>query len=369
MSLSIGIVGLPNVGKSTLFKALTNQNIEIANYPFATIDPNVGVVVVPNERLERLAAMSHSKKIVPTAIEFYDIAGLVKGANLGEGLGNKFLSHIRETDAIVEVVRIFEDANIIHVEGKPEPKRDIQTIELELILADLSSAEKALQNLEKNIRAGNKESIAAGKVLEKIIQNLKSNSPIRALTFQDEEKFLIKSFSFLTQKPLMILLNADEKILSNTSELSQIKKDLAKEVNIDPEFVIASDLKFEAELADLSAQEAEEMRASLGQDGEKEGLQNLIKAGYKLLNLITFLTTGEDETRAWTTTSGSLAPQAAGRIHTDFEKGFIRADVINWQKLLEAGSWGEARSRGWLKSEGKEYVVKDGDVIEFKFAN
>lgn len=271
MSLSIGIVGLPNVGKSTLFKALTNQNIEIANYPFATIDPNVGVVVVPDERLEKLATMSRSKKIVPTAIEFYDIAGLVKGANLGEGLGNKFLSHIRETDAIVEVVRIFEDANIIHVEGKPEPKRDIQTIELELILADLSSAEKALQNLEKNIRAGNKESIASGKVLEKIIQNLKGNLPIRALNFQDEEKFLVKSFSFLTQKPLMILLNADEKTLSSATELSQIKKDLAKEVNIDPEFVIASDLKFEVELADLSAQEAEEMRASLNQ-GEKKGV-------------------------------------------------------------------------------------------------
>ncbi len=360
---------MPNVGKSTLFKALTNQNIEIANYPFATIDPNVGVVVVPDERLEKLATISRSKKIVPTAIEFYDIAGLVKGASLGEGLGNKFLSHIRETDAIVEVVRIFEDANIIHVEGAPEPKRDIQTIELELILADLSSAEKALQNLEKKIRAGNRESIASGKILEKIIQNLKSNLPIRAINFQDEEKFLIKSFSFLTQKPLMILLNADEKILSNATELSQIKKDLTKEVNIDPEFVIASDLKFEAELADLSTQEAEEIRASLNQDEEKEGLQNLIQAGYKLLNLITFLTTGEDETRAWTTINGSLAPQAAGRIHTDFEKGFIRADVINWQKLLEAESWGEARSRGWLKSEGKEYVVKDGDVIEFKFAN
>jgi GTP-binding protein YchF len=369
MSLSIGIVGLPNVGKSTLFKALTNQNIEIANYPFATIDPNVGVVIVPDERLERLALMSHSKKIVPTAIEFYDIAGLVKGANLGEGLGNKFLSHIRETNAIVEVVRVFEDANIIHVEGRPEPKRDIQIIELELILADLSSAEKALQNLEKNIRAGNKESIATGKVLEKIIKNLKSNLPIRTMVFTNEEKFLIKSFSFLTQKPLMLLLNVDEKNLSDSEKLSQIKKKLAEEVNIDPQFVVASDLKFEAECAELSPDEAEEIRSSLSKIKSEGGLQNLIKTGYELLNLITFITTGEDETRAWTITNGSLAPQAAGRIHTDFEKGFIRADVINWQKLLEAGSWGEARSRGWLKSEGKEYVVKDGDVIEFKFAN
>lgn len=370
MKLSLGIVGLPNVGKSTLFRALTRQNVEIANYPFATIDPNIGIVTVPDDRLEKLAAMSRSKKIIPTAIEFYDIAGLVKGANSGEGLGNKFLSHIRETDAIVQVVRVFEDKNIIHVENEPDPVRDLQTIELELMLADLASAEKALGNLEKNIRAGQKEAAAASVVLQKIISALRQGTPVRLLELGSDETALIKSLSFLTQKPLMILLNADDTLLKNKSKLQDVKNDLAAIAHINADYIIAAELKLESELADLPEPEAREMRKEIyGNSLAEQGIDALITAGYKLLNLITFLTTGEDETRAWTIHRGDLAPQAAGRIHTDFEKGFIRADVIAWDKLLEAGSWSAARAHGWLRSEGKEYVVKDGDVIEFKFSN
>ncbi|MFA6354308.1 MAG: redox-regulated ATPase YchF [Candidatus Paceibacterota bacterium] len=326
MKLSIGIVGLPNVGKSTLFKILTKNEVHIANYPFATIDPNVGVVPVPDERLEKLAAISHSKKIIPAVVEFYDIAGLVKGANKGEGLGNQFLSHIRETQAIVVVLRVFENQEIIHVENSVNPLRDLEIINTELILKDIETVEKRLSSLEAEVRRGDKKSIKSLEVLKNLKIELNNNE--LALKFSDEE--IVKELQLLTAKKQIYLLNGEEKDVS--SELKE------KIENLGAEFIVAD----------------------LAKDAE---IENLIAKSYLILNLISFLTTGEDETRAWTIKKGALAPEAAGVIHTDFENKFIRAEVINWQKLLEAGDWVKAKQKGQLRVEGKEYQIQDGDVL------
>jgi GTP-binding protein YchF len=343
MKLSIGIVGLPNVGKSTLFKLLTSQEVNIANYPFATIDPNVGVVLVPDERLEKLAKMSNSKKIVPAVVEFYDIAGLVKGANKGEGLGNQFLSHIRETDAVVQVVRCFQSEEIIHIEQKVDPIRDLETINSELILKDLDTVLKRLNKLEGEARTGGKQKISDFEFLRNLKGALSNN--ILAINFLKEyqrkselnqrESALLKELFLLTDKPQIYLLNGKES--DATAEL----KNRIKELN------------------------AGYLVINLASAGN---LDELIKKAYEILGLISFLTTGEDETRAWTIKNGTKAPQAAGVIHTDFEQKFIRAETINWQKLLEAGSWANARQKGWLRAEGKDYVVRDGDVLEIRHA-
>lgn len=327
--LSMGIVGLPNVGKSTLFKLLTKQEVHIANYPFATIDPNVGVVTVPDERLQKLAKMSKSKKIVPAIVEFFDIAGLVKGANKGEGLGNQFLSHIREVSAIVEVLRCFSSDEIVHVENTVDPLRDLAIINEELILKDLETVEKRLKSLEAEARIGDKEAIKKFEVLTKAYEKLGANELVVA--FKDEP--IVRELQLLSAKPQVYLLNGKEEDVSE--ELKNKIKSLGAR------FVVM-DL---AEATDLSP---------------------LIRETYSLLDLMSFFTTGEDETRAWTVERGAKAPQAAGVIHTDFEKKFIRAEVVHCDKLLEAGSWSAAKQKGWLRIEGKEYVVQDGDVMEIR---
>jgi GTP-binding protein YchF len=348
MSLQIGIVGLPNVGKSTLFKALTKKQVDASNYPFCTIDPNVGVVAVPDERLEKLAVMSKSKKIIPTTIEFVDIAGLVKGAHKGEGLGNKFLANIREVDAIIQVVREFKDPNVTHVHNRIDPQDDIAIINLELIMADLETLNRHMIKVDKDVRGQNKDAIKEKAVLTKILQALNNGKMASTVELDEEEWPLIKHLNLLTLKPVLHVYNIDEvdiNVKTHRNAYLQISA------------------KIESELAELSDEDAKIMMKELGM--QDTGLNKLIAASYKLLNLISFLTTGEDETRAWTIKQGAKAPQAAGVIHTDFEKGFIRAEVINWQKLLDAGSWSAARDKGWLRMEGKDYVFQDGDVTEF----
>lgn len=352
MALQIGIVGLPNVGKSTLFKALTKIQVEASNYPFCTIDPNVGVVPVPDERLQKLATLSHSKKIVPAVIEFVDIAGLVAGAHKGEGLGNKFLTNIRNVDAIVQVVREFSDNNVVHVHGKVDPKNDVDVINLELMMADLQQIESATEKLQKKVRGQDKAAAAELAVVEKIKAALTAGQLANVVTLDPEkEEPLIKHHNLLTRKPMLYVVNVDEG-KTTTNELT---------TQALPEAVVIS-AKIEAELAELPEADAQMMMQELGMT--ETGLQKLITAGYTLLQLESFLTTGEDETRAWTIKRGTLAPQAAGVIHTDFEKKFIRAEVIAWDKLLEAGGWSAARDKGWLRMEGKNYVVQDGDVVE-----
>jgi len=333
MKLSMGIVGLPNVGKSTLFKALTNIEVNIANYPFATIDPNIGIVPVPDERADKLAAMSKSKKKIPAVVEFYDIAGLVKGANKGEGLGNQFLTHIRETNAIVEVLRCFPSDEIIHVENSVDPVRDMEIINTELALKDLETLEKNFKKIEGEARTGNKE---AQKALV-VFQEAKTALEKGELLFKNHPNILesvrMKELNLLTAKPQIYLLNGKEKDAS--------KELIEKIKNLGADYVVT----------DL---------------GGGVNLNELIKKAYKILGLISFFTTGEDETRAWTIKQGAKAPEAAGTIHTDFEKKFIRAEVVNWQKLLEAGSWSAAKQKGWMRLEGKEYVAQDGDVMEIR---
>ncbi|RMD59297.1 redox-regulated ATPase YchF [Candidatus Parcubacteria bacterium] len=351
MGLSIGIVGLPNVGKSTLFNALTKKRAEASNYPFCTIDPNVGVVKVPDARLKKIAAVSQSAKIIPTTIEFVDIAGLVKGAHQGEGLGNQFLAHIRECDAICEVVRGFEDTNIVHVDGKVNPNRDKETIDLELIFADLQTTKKALAKTSKEAKSGDKEKMKFKELLEKIKRELEQFKPLRQIALTKEERQLIKPLNLLTQKPLLYVLNT--------------KKPEQTVLSAEKEKVVELDVKLEQEIAALPEEEQAEYIKELGL--KESGLDKLIKASYSLLDLITFFTAGPKETRAWTVKRGALAPQAAGVIHSDFEKGFIRAEVINWHTLVEAGGEAAAKERGLIRTEGREYQIQDGDVCHFLF--
>lgn len=355
--LKIGIVGLPNVGKSTLFKALTKQAVDIANYPFATIEPNVGIVSVPDERLPKLATLSNSQKVIPAVVEFVDIAGLVKGAAEGEGLGNKFLTHIREVDAIAEVVRVFEDKEIIHVAENADPVNDIEVLEYELVLKDLETVNKRLGSLQKEAKTGGKRAGEELAQLQMVEENLQKGQPLYSNVLKNIG--IAKELQLLTLKPVIYVFNASEEQIKNKWEPPA---KVASKIGLAPYVVISA--KVEAELTELSDEEKTEYLKSL--ETEKSGLEKLIRVGYETLGLITFFTTGEDETRAWTTPKGSTAPRAGRAIHSDFEEKFIRAEVINWQKLLEAGSWAKARELGWLRAEGKEYMVQDGDVIEFR---
>jgi ribosome-binding ATPase len=363
MALSIGIVGLPNVGKSTLFQALTKKSVLIANYPFATIDPSVGVVAVPDERVDKLAAFSNSAKKIPAAIEFVDIAGLVKGASEGEGLGNQFLSNIRETDAIAHVVRIFDNTNITHVAAEVDPMRDIETVNFELILADMQTVEKRLGTLERDVRAGKKEAIAEKNALEKIKVALEAGKTANTVELSKEEKATVVGMHLLTMKPMLYVLNreANGHNLDETHDPRWEKLQQFFE-STGSSFVFV-DANVENDLRELAREDKESFRQEYGVFDD--GINSLIRAGYTLLGLISFFTTGEDETRAWTIMRGSTAPEAGAAIHSDFRDKFIRAEVIGTDTLLEAGSYAKAREEGKVRTEGKEYVVRDGDVMEF----
>ena len=363
--MKLGVVGLPNVGKSTLFNAITNAGAQAENYPFCTIEPNTGVVMVPDARLNVLAEMYHPKKVTPTTIEFVDIAGLVKGASRGEGLGNKFLSHIREVDAIVHVVRCFENENIIHVDGSVDPARDIETINLELIFADMDTVQRRKDKAEKSFRGGDKKSGAEAELAEKLYAHLESGKPARTYDADEEEKEIMNGWFLLTTKLVIYAANiAEDDIGKPESEIQHLAKveEIAKAENAE---IIVISAAIEEEIAQMSPDEKAEFLAELG-IGES-GLDRLITACYRLLGLISFLTVGEDECRAWTITRGTKAPQAAGKIHTDFEKGFIRAEVVPYDTLVENGSMAACKEKGLVRSEGKDYVMKDGDVTLFRF--
>lgn len=363
MSLTAGIVGLPNVGKSTLFNAITKQKILAANYPFATIDPNVGVVSVPDERIDKLSVMYNPKRTIATSFEFTDIAGLVKGASKGEGLGNKFLSHIREVDAICHIVRCFEDPNVIHVEGSIDPIRDIETINLELAIADLEVVNNRLDRIKKKAQTNrDKEALMEVTCLEKCKKSLEGNIPLRTIEFTEEEQALIKSYSFLTLKPVIYLANVKEDDLNKKNKYVQLVEEYAKKEHAETIEICA---KVEEDLIDMSKEEAKELLEMIGV--EESGLNQLIKKAYSLLGLKTFFTVGKDEVRAWTFKDGMNAKQCAGIIHTDFEKGFIRAEVMSYDDLIQYGSELKVKEAGHARLEGKDYLMQDGDICYFRF--
>ncbi|MDR1244064.1 MAG: redox-regulated ATPase YchF [Endomicrobium sp.] len=361
--MKLGIVGLPNVGKSTLFNSITKAGAEVANYPFCTIDPNIGIVSVPDKRLTFLLNLYNAKKVVPATIEFVDIAGLVKGASNGEGLGNQFLAHIRETAAIIHVVRCFESKNVTHVMGDVDPLRDIEIIETELILADMDSISKRIERLQKATRLNDKKMLSERELAIKVKSHLDAGNPVRTLNLNDEEKINIKDFFLITAKPVVYACNVDESTLpSMENKYTNLVKEKAEKEGTQTISICA---KVEAELSELSENDQEIFLKDLGL--QEPGLNRLIKAGYNLLGLATFLTAGQMEVRAWTIKKGVLAPQAAGVIHSDFERGFIRAEVMSFNDLFRLGSQKAVKDAGLFRSEGKEYVVRDGDIIEFRF--
>jgi len=367
--LKLGIVGLPNVGKSTLFNAITKAGAESANYPFCTIDPNVGIVAVPDERLKKLAEMYEPEKVTHAAIEFVDIAGLVKGASRGEGLGNKFLANIREVDAIVHVVRCFEDANVVHVEGSVGPKRDVETINLELILADLETIEKRIDKTVRSLKTQDAKLRAQYQteleIYERIKTGLEREQSVRALPFTDEERNIVRQAFLLTDKPVIYAANVSENDLANEAADNSFVRELEEVVQAEHAEMILISARIEEEIAQLDDADRVEYLKELGI--KESGLDRLIKKSYKLLGLISFLTSGKDEVRAWTLTKGTKAPQAAGKIHSDIERGFIRAEIVSFNDLMACGSYAVAREKGLVRLEGKEYVMQDGDVTLFRF--
>ncbi len=361
--MKIGIVGLPNVGKSTMFNAITNAGAECANYPFCTIEPNIGVVPVPDYRLDELAKMYNPEKVTHAIIEFVDIAGLVKGASKGEGLGNKFLSHIREVDSIVEVVRCFEDSNIVHVDGSINPVRDIETINLELVFADLETIEKRIEKAKKMLKSDKKYQFEID-TLEKIKATLEDGKPARTMDFTDEEIEIVNSMLLLTMKPILYVANVSEEQLGNLENDKNIEQ-VRKYAETENAEVIPLCVKIEEELTILEGEDKKEMLHELGL--EESGLDKVIKASYDLLGLMSFLTAGEPEVRAWTIKKGTKAPAAAGKIHSDIERGFIRAEIVSYNDLIREGSMQSAKEKGLVRSEGKEYIMQDGDIVLFKF--
>ena len=362
--MKLGVVGLPNVGKSTLFNAITNAGAQAANYPFCTIEPNSGIVAVPDERLDHLTQMFSPKKTIPATVEFVDIAGLVKGASHGEGLGNKFLSHIRECDAIVHVVRCFEDDNIIHVDGSVDPARDIETITLELIFADMETVEKRRDKAQKLYKTGDKKYVFEAETAQKLYAHLEAGKPARTCELSDDERALVDQWFLLTQKPVIYAANIAEDAVAEADDLDMVKR-VREIAAAEGSECITISAAIEEEIAGMEPDEREMFLTELGI--EKSGLDRLITACYHLLGLISFLTAGADECRAWTIKRGTKAPQAAGKIHTDFERGFIRAEIVPFETLKELGSMNACREKGLIRSEGKEYVMQDGDITLFRF--
>ena len=363
IDMKIGIVGLPNVGKSTMFNSITKAGAECANYPFCTIEPNVGVVAVPDERIDKLAEMYKPQKVTKAVVEFVDIAGLVKGASKGEGLGNKFLSHIREVDAIAQVVRCFADSNVIHVDGNINPLRDIETINLELIFADMETLDKRLEKAKKNLKADKKYQTEID-VIEKVKANLEKGIPARAIDLNDEELEIIKDMFLLTSKPIIYIANISEEQMSNAENDEKVKqvKEYAQKENAE---VIPLCVKIEEELSGLDENDKAEMLEALGL--QESGLDKLIKKSYDLLGLMSFITAGEPEVRAWTIKKGTKAPKAAGKIHSDIERGFIKAEIVSYDDLIREGSMVSAKEKGLVRQEGKDYIMQDGDIVLFKF--